>query len=272
MDHGEVTISQRVQRSVCTTERAARRRSLRRRLTPLLASLLLASVLVVMPHGTAAAHRGSGVLPASATPLGYSRADMTRLLALFTTSGNDPQYYPDTPFQILYTDPGLVQFNFVTRDGTPCVTEPATPTCGLHVTQTGKFANTFQVRRGTPFFVPVDNADDSPPVVGNFPTTPRGAKKYVFDPAQLGGEGFVVCIDSVSTTLGPEYVAGPVTTPPLLDGGGTHMITIGAFLSPMKPGTHVVQIQGGYFGAGVFEATGIGFISLDFSYRVRVTR
>ena len=64
-----------------------------------------------------------------------------------------------------------------------------------------------------------------------------------------------------------------VTMPPLLDGGGTHMITIGRrFLSPMTPGTHVVRIEGGYFGAGIFETYGFGFISLDFSYRVRVTR
>ena len=50
------------------------------------------------------------------------------------------------------------------------------------------------------------------------------------------------------------------------------MITIGAFLSPMTPGTHVVQIQGGYFGPASVKTYGIGFISLDFTYRVRVTR
>ncbi len=72
--------------------------------------------------------------------------------------------------------------------------------------------------------------------------------------------------------MGPEYVAGPVTTPPLLDGGGTHMITIGAFLSPMAPGVDSLRIQGGYFGAGIQETYGFGFISLDFTYRVEVGR
>jgi hypothetical protein len=60
-----------------------------------------------------------------------------------------------------------------------------------------------------------------------------------------------------------------VETPPLLDGGGTHMITIGAFLSPMTPGTHIVEIKGGYFG-GAIPPLGIGFISFDFTYRVQV--
>jgi hypothetical protein len=32
--------------------------------------------------------------------------------------------------------------------------------------------------------------------------------------------------------------------------------------------SRVVQIQGGDFGAGIFETYGIGFISLDFTYRV----
>jgi hypothetical protein len=36
-----------------------------------------------------------------------------------------------------------------------------------------------------------------------------------------------------------------VETEPLLDGGGTHMITIGAFVSPMAPSPHTVRITGG---------------------------
>ena len=48
------------------------------------------------------------------------------------------------------------------------------------------------------------------------------------------------------------------------------MITLGAFLSPMTKGTHVVQIQGGYFGKALFPAVGIAFIAFDFTYRVVV--
>jgi hypothetical protein len=244
--------------------------------TALLAILALASTWVLVPQGRAVAaseRRGSGVLPASATPAGYSLADMTRLLALFTTSGNDPSRYPDTPFQILYTnpDPTLNQTNFVTKDHAPCPTPPPNPQCGYFSTQTGAFSNTFRVEPGTMFFVPVDNADDSPPVVEPFPTTPRGAKSYVFDPQQLGGRGFTVIIDSKSVPLGPGYVAGPVETPPLLDGGGTHIITLGAFLGPLTPGSHTVRIKGGYFGAGIEKTYQFAFVSEDFTYQIEVT-
>ena len=212
----------------------------------------------------------SGVLPASATPFGYSLADMTRLLALFTTSGNDPAYYPDTPFQILYVNPALTEVRFVKKDlRTPCA-GPEAP-CGLFLTQPGPYSNSFTVPKGQKFFVPVDNADDSPPVVGNFPKNNQQARKYIFDPAQVGGRNFTVTIDGVCTTLGPNYVAGPVKTPPLLDGGGTHMVTIGAFLAAMSPGHHTVRITGGYFGKGIRDTYGFGFIALDFTYSVKVT-
>jgi hypothetical protein len=59
-------------------------------------------------------------MPPSAQPHGDSRADMTGLLALFTTSGNQQQHSPDTPLQILYTDPDSVTFGYQTRDGDLC--------------------------------------------------------------------------------------------------------------------------------------------------------
>jgi hypothetical protein len=126
------------------------------------------------------------------------------------------------------------------------------------------------VEAETMFFVPVINADDSPTVAGNFPTTTSGAMSYLFDRKQLGGKVFQVIIDSKSVSLGPDYVAGPVKTPALLDGGGTHMITLGAFLSSMTPGTHTVRIKGGYFGDALANTFGIAFISEDFTYRVEV--
>jgi hypothetical protein len=51
--------------------------------------------------------------------------------------------------------------------------------------------------------------------------------------------------------LGAAYLAGPVTTAPLPDGGGTHILTVGAFLSPLSPGQYTVSISGGAFGAGI---------------------
>ena len=248
------------------------RRSLVRR-APAAVAVLAVALIGVVGSGPASAGGGAsgGVMPASAQPLGYSRADMTGLLALFTTSGNQPAYYPDTPFQILYVDPALSEpFRVVASDLTAPCTSPAPP-CGLFATQSGPFSNSLTVPAGTRFFVPVDNADDSPPIVGTFPTTNDGAKRYIFDPLQAGGKDFAVIIDGVSTPLGPAYVAGPVTTPPLLDGGGTHMITIGAFLNPMTPGQHTVRITGGYYGQGIRDTYGVGFIALDFTYRVTVT-
>ena len=52
------------------------------------------------------------------------------------------------------------------------------------------------------------------------------------------------------------------------------MITLGAFVSPMTPGNHIVRIKGGYFGAAVaatYQAT-YGFSSIveDLSYIVHV--
>jgi hypothetical protein len=208
---------------------------------------------------------GAGILPPTANPHGHSLRDMSRLIAAFTASGNNPIYFPKTPVQILYTDPSLVSSN-----ADDCTT--FAPLCGLTVTQNAgtTFSNVFTVKAGTMFYVPVLNADDSPPVVGTFPTTPSQAKHYVFDPAQLGGKDFAVQIDGKTVELGPGYVAGPVTTRPLPDGGGTHFVTIGAFLNPLTPGVHTVRIQGGYFGAAFKTSTGLDFLGENFTYRVRV--
>ena len=53
---------------------------------------------------------------------------------------------------------------------------------GLFVTGT----NSFVVKPGTTFFVPIENATDSPPVAGAFPTTDGQAEHYFFDSSQLG--------------------------------------------------------------------------------------
>ncbi len=147
---------------------------------------------------------------------------------------------------------------------------PPGPGCGYSFGDKGEVSNTFTVAADQRFFVPVDNADDSPTIVGDFPTTERGAKRYLFDHRQLDGQGFAVIIDGRRTSLGPAYVAGPVETAPLLDGGGTHMITIGAFIAPMSPGRHMVRITGGYFGNALEEAVGLAFVRLDFTYEVIV--
>lgn len=246
-----------------------------------IAVMLLVSAAVVAPHGLAAADghgggRTSRVLPPSATPFGYSRTDMTRLLALFTTSGNNQDYYPSTPFQILFAAPGKTHFVVETLSGVECDVPPPpaplAPGCGYSfLDNDGDVANHLSASPNTSFFVPVDNADDSPTIAGDFPTSERGARRYLFDHRQLGGRDFAIIIDGRRTSLGPAYVAGPVKTEPLFDGGGTHMITIGAFIGPMSPGTHTVQITGGYYGDAIEDAYGLAFIQLDFTYEVVVS-
>jgi hypothetical protein len=193
-------------------------------------SLLVISALWARP---AVADDGD-VLPATATPAGYSLADMAAELAYFSTSGNDSSRYPDTPFQILYVDP---------HTGT----------------------NTFTVGTRTKFFVPLAYVDDSPPILGDFPTDPSQAGDYVFSPRELGGHDLQIVVDGQATTLGPDYVAGPVYAPGLLDGGGSHFIQIGAFLAPLSKGTHTVRIR------GVFDGDAIGGVyQFDISYTVIV--
>jgi hypothetical protein len=259
------------------TDKAWRRHRLRRGLVRGVAGLgaLLVVAGFVAPSGVAAAAQGgANVLPPTATPSGFSLADMARLVGQFTTSGNDPAYLPATPFQLLYTDGDNVTFVPATSDGGDCGARPNLP-CGLLATQKPGvvLANSFGVPAGTSFYVPILNADDSPPVVGNFPTSSAGTKAYVFGPDQLGGRGFSVCIDGDCVALGSGYAAGPETTPPLLDGGGTHIITIGAFLTPMRPGSHVVRIRGGWHGAGIAATYGgLPFLDVDFTYAVTVLR
>src|SRR6266436_215560 len=69
----------------------------------------------------------------------------------------------------------------------------------------------FVVKSGTPLYVPLIGVDDSPPVLGTFPTTARAALDYFFKPDQLGGQNWVITVDGRSTAVGPEFLAGPVT-------------------------------------------------------------
>src|SRR5262249_11069407 len=94
---------------------------------------LAALTLVAGRTSLLCADDGSGgqVLAATDTPYGYSLQDMAAELAYFSTSGNDPKYYPDTPFQILYD-------------------------------KHGNGPNTFYATPDTPFFVPVAWVDDGP--------------------------------------------------------------------------------------------------------------
>src|SRR5215216_4294848 len=63
----------------------------------------IAALLVsLVTLGASPSHAGPGkVLPPKAHPHGYSLDDMASAVANFSINGNDPAFYPDTPFQII---------------------------------------------------------------------------------------------------------------------------------------------------------------------------
>src|SRR5258708_1338614 len=130
-----------------------------------LAALLLGLSAIL---STSSARAASGnVLPPRATPLGWSLDEMTAAVANFSISGNDPAYYPDTPFQIIYRHPG----------------------------------NTFTVKPGAYFYVNVVFFDDSAPIIGDWPADKSGAAEYIFGRHELGGHDLFIEVDGNVTSL-----------------------------------------------------------------------
>ncbi len=217
---------------------------------------LMVALAVLQP--LALAKGGGNVLPPHARPLGYTLADMARTLALFDTSGEQLQYYPKTPFQILYQD--------LTPDFLPL----ACPYGGQGFTLIN--TNTFTVASGAHFFVPLQSVTDSPPIIGNFPTEASQAADYFFSPTQVGARNYEIIVDGKSTPVGPDYIAGPVfSSQPLLDGGGHNLIQLGVFLTPMSVGVHNVTIRGEVVGTGILAAYGsLGCLAEDITYTVTV--
>jgi hypothetical protein len=121
-----------------------------------------------------------------------------------------------------------------------------------------------------PFLVAMYYADDSPPVLGTFPKSAREAAGYIFDHSQLGARDFAIIVDGQWTCIDPSYVAGPVLTAPLLEGGGAHFISVGAFLTPLGVGTHTVTMIGTISGDAFVAGTGLSFETAAFTYQVKV--
>lgn len=199
---------------------------------------LVAALATIASTSTAWAGGGE-VQPPQAKPRGYSLAQAAEASAAFNAGTRNPNTLPDLPFQVLYLPPGQTE-------------------------------NTFVVKPGTSFYVPLEGIDDSPPILGDFPadvSNQEDVEDYVFDPQELGGSSFTITVDGNITELGPDYVAG-VTTEPLPDGGGTHYIAIAAFLTPLPKGKHTVTIAGAFDGAA-FDPFGGGF-SYEITYTVIV--
>jgi len=180
-------------------------RAQRRVFAPLILALAFA-----ITGGSALAAEGK-ILPPAARVASYSLTDAAQKTAYFNSSfdratGNhyENRYPSGLPFQMLYL----------------------------------RQVNTFEVPSGTALYLPLWYVDDTPEIIGTFPTTSMGALHYAFDRSQLGARDVTVSIDGEAIPISNAYLAGPITSQ-LGDGIGTHYIVQAIFLKLHK-GTHTV--------------------------------
>jgi hypothetical protein len=158
----------------------------------------------------------AAVLPASATPLGYSLANLAQATAVYNTGiqANNPATPapPNIPFQVVVNN----------------------TTVGL---------NTY-------LYLPIFVGDDSAPVDPAFPasiTNQATDAAYLDNVVKTGFNvsAFLVQVDGQTTVLDDSYITG-VSTPTLLDGtpGGTHYIVSAAVIEPLGLGDHTVSFGG----------------------------
>src|SRR5579884_2790760 len=157
----------------------------------------LSSLTLLASAGPALAGGGE-VMPATASPKGYSLSKAAAATAVYNVaqSVGSPVAAPGVPFQIL------------TADTT--------------------------VRPGTMLYLPIFFADDSATPVPGFPAdvTDQAADAAYLDDVVLDGfgvEAFLVEVDGRVTVLDDSYISG-ATTAPLPDGppDGTHYIASAA--------------------------------------------
>jgi len=185
------------------------------------------AVLGVLTCTASALAQGGNVLPACATPKGYSLSRMAKETAVYFTGINSGN--PLTP------PPPHVPFEIVVA--------------GESVT----------VKPGTMLYVPGPYADNSPPVFPGFPTdihdqAADAAYIYTVFLALYDVTDFIVQVDGQTTILDADCIRG-VRTPPLLDGGGDEYIVNAVFLTPLTPGEHTVGVGGIVNGEPVVFAT-----------------
>ena len=175
------------------------------------------------------------VLPPQAQPLGYSLDEMASAIANFSITGNDPAFYPDTPFQIIH----------LSAD------------------------NTFTVGKGTYLYVKFFFIDDAAPTLGDWPADESEVGDYIFGSSQLGGHDLQIEVDGKVTSINElGYVGGPVATPDSPD-GSSEVIQMGAFVSPLKKGQHTIIIRGIFDGDAVVNAIG-GAYEFEVPYTIIV--
>ena len=145
--------------------------------------------------------------------------DAAELTASFNVGPRTADLYPaNLPFQILYFPTGL--------------------------NNTGGVGTTFYVKPGTPLYLPVLYNDNSLPIIGDFP--PAGDRSallyYMFSQEEFGLVYARISIDGHVTTLGPDYVVEVAFDNPLPDGATLYQ-AVAALLTPLKKGTHTIEIS-----------------------------
>jgi hypothetical protein len=200
-------------------------------MVPFTAATVAATFTPVTASKSVPKHVGGGnVLPPTAKPKGYSLTDIAKATAFFATRGPDgpngrsKSNEPNVPFQILYDSN---------------INDPH---------------NTFFVRPGTMFYVPIFYVSDSPPPTGDFPDVndPDAIAYYISNEGQLGAESVEIEVDGKTTSIIGDlgYFVG-VTVPRLADGDGKRYLTAAVFLTPLTKGTHTVTIRAKFTGDAV---------------------
>jgi hypothetical protein len=155
------------------------------------------------------------------------------LLAKFSDGSNDPRFLPSTPFQVIY-DNG---------------------------------SDVFNLKTGTRLFVPILYINDSPPVIGTYPSDKSGLAFYYFDPTQIGIEGAQIEVDGNVTDIGPDYIGAVFDV--ALPNGGSNCTELGAFLTPLAKGTHTITIRMAVRGEEFVNVYGSP-ITFELTYTVNV--
>ncbi|WP_310427797.1 PEP-CTERM sorting domain-containing protein [Chamaesiphon sp. VAR_48_metabat_135_sub] len=106
------------------------------------------------------------------------------------------------------------------------------------------------VTSDTYFYAIIASVNDSPPILGTFPTNASQNSFYWYDPSQLGATTSIT-VDGQQTFLDPSYLAGPVNLS--LPNGGSNTIVFATFLAPFQPGTHTVSVQASFNGTLVVD-------------------
>jgi hypothetical protein len=164
---------------------------------------------------TAQGQHPRAVLPSGSKPYGYSLEAMARIVAPFNVSDRSGTVVPlpNTPFQLLYSSANM--------------------------------PDPFRVGQRRILYVPVIYNDDSLPIIGNFPgnVENRGELlKYWYSQREFGIVYVEIVVDGEVYPLRAPYVVGLEFDSALPDGAKRYM-TAAAFVGPLAPGAHTVEIR-----------------------------